>query len=499
MLERAFRSIIDLPKGDGRSTIDQEELLENFRSLQRSRVRIEQESYKQLYHRILDHFKSYVELPSYTLLQEHFENEPGGESVLVNLQKIKTEKPFIGGNYKAILHEMKAEQDLEAMQEAMQVTQEIAIKGKKIGQQHMKGVDQAMDYFAIKSREIRDRNRDFKVEAQIMDGKEINEAKENYEKRAQNQTSSLGIYSGLEQMDNVLQGLKHTEFMIVGAYTGQGKTTFSVNVLYRALFCGWDSAMFSLEMTLEEMQNMLYVLHTSNTEVFGNSRFAHLVGTIKFEDVMEGRLDVERKEFFFAAMDDLEGNPDYGKVHVVQPDKSTTTVEDIMVKCLEINSELKTQGRMLEFLVVDYIRLINASEKGKTRDPRENLNNIIKGLKRLCLTFNNGQGLRLLSPHQLSREGYVRALGNGGHYLLSDLSDTSEIEKSADVVITLFMDDALRKANMFKVCCLKARRKTLFEPFEACANLATKYMYSKSELTAEDLDMVNEIDLELEL
>lgn len=499
MLERAFRSIIDIARPqDGRPTIDKEELLENFRAFQRSHVRYEQETFKKIYYRILDHFKRNVELPCYDRLHEFFTNEPGCETELVTLQQILTEKPYIGGNYKEVLRDIKKVQDQEVLQDAMNEANEIAIKGKKIGKVMLKGTDDALTYIALKAKEIRSANLDFKTEAQVLDSREIQQAKDRYDHRSENQLDTLGIYTGLYQIDNVLQGIKHTELVIVGAYTAQGKTTFSLNVLYRALYSGWDSALFTLEMSLEEMQDMVYVLHTSNVERWAGTPYEKLVGLVEYNAVREGKLTTELRDFYFAAMDDLETNEDYGRLYVVQPDKSTFTVEDVNVKCLEINSELQSKGRKLEFIVIDYLRLMGVEKSFRSAGEREDLNNIIKGIKRLLLTFNNGQGLRGLTPHQIKREGYVRALANGGMYLLSDLSDTSEIEKSADVVITLFMDDAMRKSGVFKICCLKARRNMLFDPFEACGNLASKYIYSRAELRPADFTLSSNATLELE-
>lgn len=497
MLEKAFRSIIDIPK-NGRPTIDREELLENFRSFSRSRVRNEQEAYKKIYYRIRDHFKRYVEVPSMDRLLDHFKEEPGCEDVLVALESVREEKPYIGGNYKDVLREIKDEQDKEALREILNDTNEISVMGIKEGKKKLKGFDDALDFISSKVRELRQFNQDFKTEAEITDTREIQAAKEEYEEREKNQLNTLGIYTGLDEIDDSMDGIKHTELMIVGAYTAQGKTTFSINVLYRALITGWDSLLVTLEMTLPEMRTMLYVLHTSSMCFWVGTKFEKLVGKMEYNDAINGRLSPELKEFYYAAMDDLENNDAYGKLYIYQPDTSVTTIEEITIKCLEINSELKTKGRMLEFLVVDYIRLLGVDPRTGSRDDRTNLNNIIKGLKRLCLTFNNGQGLRCLSPHQIKREGYERALGNGGIYLLSDLSDTSEIEKSADIVITLFMDDALRKSHMFKICGLKDRRNSLFRPFEACANLATKYIYSKSDISESDLANFGDNGLSLE-
>ena len=495
MLEKAFRSIIDIPI-NGRMTIDKEELLENFRSFQKSHVRCEEEAYKKLYYKVLEHFKRYVELPCYDRLQEHFSNEPGCEDVLVSLEKIHVEKPYIGGNYKDVLREIKGSQDMEALQEALQESNEIAVKGRKVGKIVMKGVEQALDFFALKSKEIRSKNQDFKTEAQIMDPRETQEAKERYEHRKNNQIASLGIPTGLKQIDEVLKGLKHTELMIVGAYTAQGKTTFTVNMLYTALMAGWDSAMFTLEMTLEEMQDMIYVLHTTNLDIWKGTEFEKYVGMVEYNDAHEGKLSPELERFYFAAMDDLDKHDDYGRMYIIQPDKTVFSVEDVTIKCLEINSDLKTKGRKLEFIAIDYLRLLGVP--GRSAGEREDLNAKIIGIKRLLLTFNNGQGLRCVTPHQIKREGYIRALSNGGRYQLSDLSDSSEIEKSGDVVVTLFMDDAMRKSGVFKVINLKARRNALFSPFEACANLASKRIFSRSDLKNSDFILDSNATLDLD-
>ena len=75
------------------------------------------------------------------------------------------------------------------------------------------------------------------------------------------------------------------------------------------------------------------------------------------------------------------------------------------------------------------------------------------------------------------------------------MSDTSEVEKSADILLTLFMDEALKKSKMMKIACLKARRHDTFPPLEVCANLATKYIYTKADMKASDLLMDGPVNL----
>ena len=116
-------------------------------------------------------------------------------------------------------------------------------------------------------------------------------------------------------------------------------------------------------------------------------------------------------------------------------------------------------------------------EGDKSRDYNQNLNNIIKALKRLCLTFNNGKGVRILSPFQVNRDGYKDARANDGIYLATALSNAHEAERSADVIITLYISDEDRSNGMIKICNPKARRDRPFTPFHACVNLESKYMF----------------------
>jgi replicative DNA helicase len=240
---------------------------------------------------------------------------------------------------------------------------------------------------------------------------------------------------------------------------------------------------------------MIYCLHTTNMDVWRGTEFEKYVGRVEYNDIRQGRLSPELKRFYFTAMDDFDKDERYGRLYVIQPDKTSYNVDDVNIKCLEVNSDLKTKGRKLEFICIDYLRLLGVV--GRSAGEREDLNAKIIGIKRLLLTFNNGQGLRCVTPHQIKREGYVRALSNGGLYLLSDLSDSSEIEKSGDVVITLFMDDAMRKSGVFKICNLKARRDKLFDPFEACGNLANKRIFPKAELKQSDMLLDEHTSLEL--
>jgi replicative DNA helicase len=492
MLEQAFRSIIDIG-----NTIDKQELLENFTAFNRSSISYEQEAYKKLYLRIRSHYSKYSDLPCLDKLVDFFKEEPGCEDVMVALEKIKVEKPYIGGNYKDTLDKIHDSQNMEKFSDLMTATQEIAFNGKKIGKETKKGLIEASTNFSMGIRELLSTNQLFKTEAQIRESREVSEEKTTYKHREENKQDILGIYTGFPCIDDYLGGLKLTELMIVGASPGQCKTTLTVNLLYNAVYCGWNAAFFTLEMSFEEIRRMFYVLHTTNIYVWRGTKYEHLVGKVLYDDVELGNLTPELKEFYFAALDDFENNEFYGKLYIKQPDTTVYTVDDINIKCLEINSELRSRHHeILDIIGIDYLRLVDPQKGISKNNPKEALDSMIKGIKRFLLTFNNGQGLRCITPHQINREGYKRACANGGMYMYTDLADTSEMEKTADVIITLFMDEVMRKSGVLKCCNLKSRRKKPFDPFEMCTTLENKHIFPMA-TKASDFELSSEMKVEL--
>jgi hypothetical protein len=121
---------------------------------------------------------------------------------------------------------------------------------------------------------------------------------------------------------------------------------------------------------------------------------------------------------------------------------------------------------------------MGADKEQRTRDHNETTNNVIQSLKQLCLTFNNGRGIRILSPHQANRESYKEAKKNDGLYNLTGMSNAHETERSSDVVISIFKYDENGDDNRLKFCCLKNRRNRIFKPFDACINFETGFIWN---------------------
>jgi len=487
-LDVVFRSIINFRNKEGKLTIPQSDLIKNLKTFNQMLPKVpEEKAYSLLYSFISEFVRDCTgdepELPSYEFLYEHFDTVEGNESVLAVLDKIKTQKPYIGQEYRKLLTMYNEDQNLNKLEMVLSNVAKIASTGMEEGtgknKRKLKGILDGVSYFASETKGLHREISGIKLEGQIISKEDSSEAWEEYHKTKSNPTDSLGVYTGIDAIDDACKGLKNTEFMLVAAYTGHCKTTFCLNMAYRAIFSGWNTAFVSLEMSFIEIRRMIYVLHSCNP-MFKDKhpKYAHLVGKIKYNDVAYGTLSKEEEEYYKLVIKDILENEDYGKFYVWQPDKSVTTVADIDMKFRDIQHEFKAKGRDLEFGIIDYVSLMGADDKERTRDHNQTLNNIIKSIKRMCLTFNNGKGLRVVSPFQTNREGYKDAKAHDGIYNSTALSNAHEAERSADVIMSIFISETDRNSGMLKICNLKNRRNKFFQPFSACINFESKYIYN---------------------
>ncbi len=492
-LDVVFRSIVNFKNSKGKETISQSNLLKNFRAMQQVIPEApEEKTYTILYHFIFDFLRSCKssepELPSYEFVKNFFQTEEGNEAVLAILEKIKAQQPYLGQDYHTILRMYNDDQNILRFERVLTNSNKIAAVGLEIGtgrkKQKLKGIRDAVSYFARETKELQREVSGIKTEGQIVSVEDSDEMIGEYERAEKDPTESLGVNTWLTQIDDATGGLKNTELMIAAAFTGHCKTTFCMNMAYRALYGGWNTAFTTLEMTYDEIRRHLYCLHACNPKFRKtHPKYAKLVGKLKYNDIRYGRLSPQEKEYWYFIIRDFnrnfnEDSDTYGRLFVWQPEKAVTTVSDVELKMRTWQQELQASGRDLEFSILDYITLLGAEKGDRTQDHNQTLNNIIISLKRLCVTFNNGKGTRMLSPFQVNRAGYREALANEGRYYLTALSNAHEAERSADIVASLFKFDEDNNSNRLKICGLKCRRNKVFSPFDACIDFETGFIYN---------------------
>lgn len=472
-MKRIYRSIIDISK-EGKSTIEQEELIRNYRAFINSNVQPEDPSYIKLYTWIEAHYREYKELPSIQLLVQKAEKD-GDEGILASLKDIIIEIPYIRSNYLSLLKEKFEEQCRDNLQQVIQKTWEAANNGLKVGKKDIKGINQAVEYFIGESRKFRMGDLGVKTESNIRTEEDSTEVIESYKKKKENPLAHVGMYTFLDRVDSSTRGIKPGELVLIAAYVKQGKTILTSNIAYSGIVQNLNGLFISLEMNFDEMRDMFYVLHGCNPEWYENSKYKHLVGKVTYDKVIYGELSDIEQEFFLEISKDFSSRKDFGNIFLHQPTEALTPSKLEML-AYDYNSRLRDMGKQLDYIVVDYVGLMVPDKSDKYGDWNIDLNGIIKKMKNMAMNFDNGRKIRVISPFQINRTGHKEAEKNDGQYKLSALSNANEAERSSDLVMTTYMTDEMKKAGIIKIGCLAHRRGAEFDNFEAHIDFGTRHI-----------------------
>lgn len=491
-METVFRSILNVKK-KGVPTIAEKELVKNYKIFLSSGVNCEDPSYIRMYEWIEAHFREFKEIPSLELLYEKAQKE-GEETVLVNLKALAPLIPYWGADYKAVLKEVYESQSKDTLRSVVEKTWQIAHSGLKTGKgrqkKELKGIKDAISYFSSGVKPLVQKKGDAQTEGQIVSPHEGAEVRKEYQRRKRE--PSVGLYTNLLKIDDVFRGVKLGDLFIIAAFVGQGKTTFAVNMTYQGICQGMNGLFVTMEMTYGEMRDMINVLHTGNADWFDHPQYKSMVGEISYSKVRYGELNPEEEAFFDASTKDFgerqisKESDDFGELHIYQPDEHLTPSRFEM-ELYNYKSDLESRGKSLDFVVLDYVGLMIQDKDSRYGDFNTDLNNIIKRLKGITINFNDGHGVRIITPFQVNRDGWKEACKNDGVYKLTALSNANEAERSADGVVTLFMTEEMKRGGRVKFGCLKHRDGEDFMPFEGNIKFKTRqvkdFKIEKSDLS----------------
>ena len=214
-------------------------------------------------------------------------------------------------------------------------------------------------------------------------------------------------YTGFNEIDRVLGGLRNSDLMIVGARPGMGKSSLALNVCVNLARDGATCAIFSLEMSLEQVA----------ARILGSE------AEIPVNRLTQGLFSEAGEDRMVDAVGSLSGLPIY------VDDTALQTVTQMRSKAQRLQME-----HGLDFLVIDYLQLIQGNG-GRGSDNRvQEITEISRSLKALARDLN----VPVLACSQLSR-----AVENRQNHRpqLSDLRDSGSIEQDADVVAFIYRED----------------------------------------------------------
>ena len=212
-----------------------------------------------------------------------------------------------------------------------------------------------------------------------------------------------GVPTGIRELDETITGLNRSDFILLGARPGMGKTSFALNIARNAAVkADKRVAFFSLEMSKEQLVSRLL---STEAMVEGTKLRTGKLGEDEWVRLIEAGDVLSKTQLYF------DDNP-------------AITVPEIKAKLRRL--------RDVDLVVIDYLQLMTASMRIDNRV--QEISQITRNLKIMAKELN----VPVLTLSQLARDSEKRT---NHRPVLSDLRDSGSIEQDADIVLFLYRDE----------------------------------------------------------
>lgn len=237
----------------------------------------------------------------------------------------------------------------------------------------------------------------------------VGEEMEEVETLIREKKSVTGVSTGFFDVDKMLLGMQAGDLLVLAARPSMGKTSLALNIaenvaLGKRKLDPKPVAVFSLEMSAESLVRRMICCHAE----------------VSSQQLATGQVGAVEHRKLISAADALRGAPIY--------------VDDSAgLEAMELRARARRLKRKydIQFIVVDYLQLMNFSKFA--RDGRQRETAAISGaLKAMAKELR----VPVLVLSQLSRAPETRD-SKSAVPKLSDLRDSGAIEQDADVVMLL--------------------------------------------------------------
>jgi replicative DNA helicase len=239
-----------------------------------------------------------------------------------------------------------------------------------------------------------------------------------------------GVATGFTDLDYMTAGLQPSNLVLIAARPSMGKTAFVLNIAEH--ICFRDNkcvAMFSLEMSREELVNRLLSLESK----------------VNSQNLRTG--DLNERDWVCLA----EAAGVVAKSKLIIDDTSSITLSELRSKCRKYKLE-----HDIQVVIIDYLQLMSGSGRADSRV--NEISEISRGLKSLARELK----VPVVALSQLSRGPEQR---QDHRPILSDLRESGAIEQDADVVMFLYREDYYERdreaTNIAEVIVAKQRNGPL--------------------------------------
>lgn len=222
--------------------------------------------------------------------------------------------------------------------------------------------------------------------------KELQDRQENYQQKGDEDLGITGIPTHFVDLDKLINGLCHSNLMILAARPAMGKTALALNIAESVAFKNsLPVGIFSLEMSADQL---LHRMICSQSEV-------------ESDKIRTGSLSGVEYQRVVAAVNSMM------KGTIIIDDQPGLKITDLRARARRMKESYDIQ-----FLVVDYLQLISGSGQSRNAESRQNE---ISEISRMMKTLARELNLPILCLSQLSRKVEER---QGHRPMMSDLRES---------------------------------------------------------------------------
>jgi replicative DNA helicase len=337
--------------------------------------------------------------------------------------------PAMFGHHASQLRELAAQRMTgQALAGAMEILQRGAEQDKEWVQGHEAAREHALAKFAAVERSLRLQEApegDMRVEAMDIIA--------DFNSRAEASRRGHGvIHTGITELDDALGGgIQRSELVLIAAASSIGKSTICADWAWRTVVeQGKNVVIFTSETNRIQFRFKIIARHSrSVTYPEWVQRFPNGLDT---RDLRGGTLPREQYPYLQATVKNFADKPEHGRCYIAQVARGATMGT--------LEARLARISRMfpVDLVIIDYLMLLRSDRKRQSR--REELSEIVIAAKEMATAYMDGQGVPVISPWQMNRDGIKTAAQQRGYYVTEDLSETAEAANTPDIILGLMPD-----------------------------------------------------------
>ncbi|MBQ9488111.1 MAG: replicative DNA helicase [Selenomonadaceae bacterium] len=238
----------------------------------------------------------------------------------------------------------------------------------------------------------------------------LQRAFEKIQRAVDNKGKPTGIGSGFTHFDKVTSGFQNSDLILIAARPSMGKTAFALNIALNAALARKTVAVFSLEMSKEQLGQRLLSIRSGIDSLKMNT------GNLSEDEIVEVAHTVD----------------ELASINLFIDDTAAISILELRSKARRLKND-----RGLDLLVIDYLQLMQGSKgssKGSDFNRQQEISEISRSLKALARELK----IPIIALSQLSRNVELRA---DKRPLLSDLRESGSLEQDADIVMFLYREE----------------------------------------------------------